>query len=63
MVKVGSIWRTAEDKRFMVINVVEAEGHTWVHYREHSNKKPAVESKEYSCYVESFVERFSESPE
>lgn len=63
MVKVGSIWRTVDDKRFMVINVVEAEGHTWVHYREHIVKKPVIECKEYSCYEESFVQRFSESPE
>lgn len=63
MVKVGSIWRTLEDKQFMVINVVEAEGHTWVHYREHNPSKPALECKEYSCYEESFVSRFSESPQ
>lgn len=61
MVKVGSIWRTAEGKQFMVLGVVEAEGHTWVHYREHVAKKPTLECKEYSCYEESFVSRFSES--
>lgn len=63
MVKVGSIWRTAEDKQFMVIGVVEAEGHTWVHYREHAAKKPVIECREYSCYEESFVTRFSPTPE
>lgn len=59
MVQVGSIWRTSEDSRFMVINVVEAEGHTWVHYREHKMKKPTSECKEFSCYEESFVHRFT----
>jgi hypothetical protein len=63
MVKVGSIWRSAEDRQFMVIGVVEAEGHTWIHYREHAAKKPVIECREYSCYEESFVTRFSESPE
>jgi len=61
MVKTGSIWQSGDHKQFMVINVVEAEGHTWVHYREHSLKKPSIECKEYSCYEESFVSRFSES--
>ncbi len=63
MVKIGSVWRTTDDKRFRVINVVEAEGHTWVHYRNELPGFNQTEAKEYSCYVESFVERFSPTPE
>lgn len=60
-VKLGSVWRTTDDKQFMVINIVDApDGKRWIHYREHAYKKPVLECKEYSCYEESFVERFSE---
>ena len=62
-VKVGSLWRTTDDKKFRVINVVEADGHTWVHYRNELKGFNQSQSKEYSCYVESFVERFSPTPE
>lgn len=64
MVKVGSKWWNGSDKFFRVIAIVEAEGNTWVHYREdHGIKVPALECKEYSCYQESFVQRFSPTPE
>lgn len=59
MIKVGSRWEGI-DKTFVVINTIEQDGHTWVHYREDSNKKPVLECKEYSCYQESFVQRFRE---
>ena len=59
MVNVGSIWRTTEDRQFMVLSVVEDNGHTWVHYREHDMKRPTLECKEYSCYEESFLARFT----
>lgn len=64
MIKVGSKWWDGKEKYFRVLAVVEAEGHTWVHYRDDRGiKVPAIECKEYSCYQESFVERFSESAE
>lgn len=64
MVKVGSKWWDGKEKYFRVISVIEADGNTWVHYREERGIKVAViECKEYSCYQESFVQRFSESPE
>ena len=63
-VKEGSVWRTTDDKKFRVLSVTEVEGHTWVHYRQDLGiKVPVVECKEFSCYIESFVERFSESAE
>ena len=62
-VKIGSLWRTTDDKKFRVINVVEANGHTWVHYRNELKGFNQTQANEYSCYVESFVERFSPTPE
>ena len=63
-IKEGSIWWDGRDKRFRVISIVEADGHTWVHYKEEPKKwTPANELKEYSCYQESFVQRFSQLPE
>lgn len=64
MVKEGSIWGTADGKRFRVLSVTEVDGHTWVHYREDKGMKvPATECKEYSCYLESFEHRFRVLPE
>ncbi len=64
VVKEGSVWSGGEDKKFRVISVVEADGHTWVHYREEPRKWVAAsELKEYSCYLESFTHRFRSIPE
>ena len=54
----GSRWMASDGKKFTVIHVIQQEGHTWVHYRSESN-----EPKEYSCYLESFLSRFSSIPE
>lgn len=59
MVKIGSIWRSAEDKQFIVISTVNVDGHDWVHYRDHNLRNSTAESREYSCYEESFLSRFS----
>lgn len=56
-VKAGTIWWAGDDVYFVVIDVIELEGHTWVHYR---NKKTG---QEYNCYQESFVARFRHLPE
>jgi len=52
-VKNGSKWQGSNGKEFYVINTVELEGHKWVHY------KSFTEEKEYSCYEESFLVRFT----
>ena len=39
---------------FTVLHTIELEGNTWVHYRN--------DKQEYSCYLESFLQRFSEIP-
>lgn len=63
MVKVGSLWESV-DKKFRVISVTEIEDHIWVYYREDRGiKVPAIECREYSCYLESFVLRFRPLPE
>lgn len=36
-VKAGTTWRGGDDVYFVVINVIELDGHIWIHYR---NKKP-----------------------
>ena len=54
MIKRGSLWTSADDKEFAVIDVVETDGHTWVHYRDTKT------CKEFSCYEESFVFRLKE---
>jgi hypothetical protein len=54
MIKEGSKWGSPEGKEFIVIHVIEKEGHIWVHYRDNSKN----ELREYSCYEESFLIRF-----
>jgi hypothetical protein len=61
-VKAGSVWGS-NDKKFMVIHVVELDGHTWVHYRENLHNKATSDCKEYSCYLESFLSRFNKLPD
>lgn len=64
MVKEGSVWEGSEGKKFRVLSVTEVDGHTWVHYREDKGiKVPAIQCKEYSCYIESFELRFRSIPE
>jgi hypothetical protein len=40
---------------FLVLHTIELNGHTWVHYRNDNNGE-----REYSCYIDSFLERFKE---
>lgn len=61
MVKEGSKWTGTNDNgKFHVIHVIELDGHTWVHYI----KENALEheTREYSCYLESFLGRFRPIP-
>lgn len=62
-VKSGSVWGGSDGSRFRVIDVVELDGHTWVHYRNDRGSRPVEECKEYSCYIESFISRFTLQPE
>jgi hypothetical protein len=57
MVKEGSRWSDSNSQKFRVIHVIELEEHTWIHYIKDNAHKD--ETREYSCYVESFLARFS----
>lgn len=54
---IGSLWWAGDGKKFRVTNIVEDNGMTWVHYEEEEFVK-----RQYSCYVEAFLARFSELP-
>lgn len=52
----GSIWESVNSDKFRILHVITLEGRTWVHY--YSVKQDV----EYSCLLESFLERFSQVP-
>jgi len=56
-VKIGSKWIGSEYNIFVVLHVIELDGHTWIHYRKETECEDAVQ--EYSCYIESFLARFT----
>ena len=56
--KDGSVWSGTEGQIFRVLHTVELEGHIWVHYCSEGRESP----QEYSCYLESFLQRFREQP-
>jgi hypothetical protein len=53
--KEGSKWSGSSHVIFHVLHTIELDGHTWVHYRD--------DQREYSCYLESFLQRFKELAE
>ena len=55
-VKPGSRWTSSDHKHFVVLHEVEVDGHVWVHYREETARG---EPREYSCYQDSFLLRFT----
>lgn len=64
MVEAGTLWGSSDGKKFRVISVTEINDHIWVYYREDRGwSVPEPQCREYSCYVESFLERFSKLPE
>jgi hypothetical protein len=55
-VREGTKWGSADNKVFVVIHEVEADdGHKWVYYRDAVGNPP----REYSCYADSFIQRFT----
>jgi hypothetical protein len=54
----GSVWSGTDGTTFQVITEVLVEGNEWVHYRRIDNKDP----KEFSCFKESFLARFTRIP-
>lgn len=58
MVKTGTRWTSSDSKIFHIIDVVEIDGKTWVHYI-CENADFETDNKEFSCYQESFLARFT----
>lgn len=55
--KDGSVWMANNGERFRVINSIflEEDSHYWIHYMKTGDNRET-----YSCYVESFLSRFTE---
>lgn len=51
-VKPGSLWWSGTEY-FRVLSRAEVNGEVWIHYR-----KEASGAQEYSCYEQSFLQRF-----
>jgi len=62
MVKEGSRWVGNGSETFHVIHTIELDGHKWVHYIK-ENAQTHDLNREYSCYEESFLQRFRPIPE
>ena len=56
----GSKWSSGQGKEFIVIEVVDIDNQTWVYYRE--NSSDLIEPRMYSCFLESFLQRFRSIP-
>lgn len=54
--KNGSQWMSTDGNYFHVLGTIEIDGNTWVHYIKDDQKEPL----EFSCYLESFLERYKE---
>lgn len=58
--KDGSRWEGNPGELFHVLHTIDIENNTWVHYIKENTKEG--ETREYSCYLESFLARFKEVP-
>lgn len=58
MIESGTLWTSGDGKEFIVLKEIEVDGKNWVYYRDNFNSPP----REYSCYKESFVVRFTRLP-
>jgi hypothetical protein len=54
-VKEGTRWFNSDGNVFHVMSVVEVDGHIWVHYRQDDIN----ECRTFSCWLDSFIYRFS----
>ena len=55
-VNAGTLWAGKDRKKFIVISTAVVDGHKWIYYRDEVSPN---ESREYSCYEESFLQRFT----
>jgi hypothetical protein len=60
-IKSGSRWWASNGEQFVVLATPTIDGNDWVYYRAEKLKNEEV--REYSCYKESFLSRFSPLPE
>ena len=56
----GSIWAGSDGSKFQVITEAVVDGNDWVHYRRIDTRPTGPE--EFSCFKESFLERFTKLP-
>jgi hypothetical protein len=54
----GSRWTAYDGNIFRVISTEVIENKTWIYYTKENLQGP----NEYSCYLESFLSRFTELP-
>ncbi len=59
-IKEGSRWAGSDYKQvFIVLSVLTTDKEIWIHYRDEIGNPP----REYSCYKDSFLSRFTKLPE
>jgi len=59
-IKEGSRWAGGEYRQiFVVLAEVYTNDAVWIHYRDETGNPP----REYSCYRDSFLQRFTPLPE
>jgi hypothetical protein len=59
-IKQGSRWTGSDhNKKFIVLAEVHLDDGIWIHYRDEAGDPP----REYSCYKDSFLSRFTTLPE
>ena len=54
-IKEGSRWNGVDRKTFIVLAEVYTDEAVWIHYRDEHGEPP----REYSCYKDSFLSRFT----
>ena len=59
--KDGSKWSGTDGSVFHVMHTIKLKGKVWIYY--HKDKPRENDPADYSCYLESFLERFRELPE
>ena len=59
-IEAGSVWASVNGVHFQVISETHIDGNDWIYYRMFD--KETEEPKEFSCYKESFLNRFYQIP-
>jgi hypothetical protein len=59
MVTPGSRWKDSNYETYVVIDIANINGKNWIYYRL-DRMSDENKTREFSCYEESFVARFTE---